>query len=167
MFRAATGENALTLAALTTSGGMRDANRGGSFSVGHANGGRSFSAALTRRASDRESPKKTMGAAAASDLKSSAETLHEQMESLIERLERILESDVKDAGVVGAARPVERLPNRPIIRAARTSAERLGEQDIANLVQEALEDDAPDRKLTQIVAALGLLMASLNSPPRK
>jgi ferritin-like metal-binding protein YciE len=111
-------------------------------------------------------PNKTVGAA--SDLKSNAEALRDQMKSLIERLERILESGVKDAGAaIGAAQPVESLPNRPIMGAGRASAERLGEQDIANLVQEALEEDVPDRKLSQIVAGLGLLMASLDSSPRK
>jgi len=36
--------------------------------------------------------------------------------------------------------------------------------DIANLVQEAFEEGAPDRRLTRIVDALGLLLASLSSP---
>jgi ferritin-like metal-binding protein YciE len=93
------------------------------------------------------------------------ETRCEQMQSPTEHLEAIFEPDVKDAGAVGAAQLVERLRSN---RYARLSpASQLGEHDIPSLLQEALEEGAPDRKLTQVVAALGLLLASLDSPSRK
>jgi hypothetical protein len=50
---------------------------------------------------------------------------------------------------------------------ASTSTERFPGDEIANLLEEALEEDAPERRLTQIVTALGLLLASLNCPPDK
>jgi hypothetical protein len=40
----------------------------------------------------------------------------------------------------------------------------VGDADIPNLVQEALDEGAADRRLTRMVAALGLLLASLESP---
>jgi hypothetical protein len=39
--------------------------------------------------------------------------------------------------------------------------------DVTTLLQEAFEEDAPERKLGRIVTALGLLLASLNSAPAK
>ena len=72
---------------------------------------------------------------------------------------------IKDARAIGAARLAERLPTG---RPGRPSApvKRRGEGDVTNLIQEALEEDTADKELTQIVAALGVLLGSLNSSPR-
>lgn len=48
-----------------------------------------------------------------------------------------------------------------------TEAPDVGDAGIANLVQEAFEEGAADRRLTRIVAALGLLLASLDPPSPK
>jgi hypothetical protein len=53
------------------------------------------------------------------------------------------------------------------MRGAGTSAEQLGGLDIANLLQEALEEEEPGRRLTRVTAALGLLMGALHCSPRK
>ena len=89
-----------------------------------------------------------------------------QMVNLIKRLERNFQPGVKDAGASVAASLVERFANRRTW-AARTSPGRRRGHDITNLVQEALEEEAADKRLTHMVVALGLLMASLDSPPRK
>lgn len=57
----------------------------------------------------------------------------------------------------------DRVPSRTRI----TEALDIGDADITNLVQEAFEEGAADKRLTRVVAALGLLLASLDSPPRK
>ena len=111
-------------------------------------------------------PEKMAREASPSVLTSSAETVREQMERLIERLERTLEPDVNGAVTIPAAQRVKRISHRPL-RAGSASADQLGEQDIANLLEEAIEEDAPDRKLAQISLTLGLLLASLDSPSRK
>ena len=92
-------------------------------------------------------------------------TRPEQMTYLLKRLERTLQTDVKDAGASAATQLVERL-NRSI-RAASTAHGQLRGQDITNLLQEAIEEEAADKKLTQMVVALGLLVASFDSLPRK
>ena len=48
-----------------------------------------------------------------------------------------------------------------------TPPERFRGDEIANLVWAALEEDVPEKALTEMVTALGLLLASLNCPPDK
>ena len=48
-----------------------------------------------------------------------------------------------------------------------TGAPDVGDADITNQLEEALEEGAADRSLTLIVEALGLLLASLPSPPKE
>ena len=89
-----------------------------------------------------------------------------QAANLLKCLERTFQLDVKppdlkDAGASVAAQLVERFP---LTRAANTSPEKRRQQDIANVLQEALEEEAADRQRTPIVVALGLLLASLDSP---
>jgi hypothetical protein len=83
-------------------------------------------------------------------------------ENLIERLERILEQDVTDARAREVAR---RAAHHELAQYGRSAP--LAEHDIANLLQEALEEGPADERLSQVVFALGLLKGSLNSPRGK
>jgi hypothetical protein len=55
------------------------------------------------------------------------------------------------------------MPTFMLTRDEITEAPDVGNADIPNLVQEAFEEGTADRRLTRIVAALGLLLASLDS----
>lgn len=85
-------------------------------------------------------------------------------ESVVERLERILEHGGKDAGAI-VAQPAERR-KLPAHRRAML-AEHLRDHDIPNLLDEVLEEDNYDKKLTDVCFAFGLLWGALHSPPNK
>ena len=85
--------------------------------------------------------------------KASGETC-EAMKGLIKEGELIVkaegDSDVRDAGLIGAAQRVEHYEIAGY-GTARTLARRLGEQEIANVLQQTLtEEGEADKKLTAI-----------------
>ena len=90
-----------------------------------------------------------------------AESLIDGLERAFE-LERIVGQDLKDPGETGPAQLLDRL--RAHYDGVDASPEHRGARDVTNLLQEALEEEAPDKRLTQTAVALALVLASLHSP---
>jgi ferritin-like metal-binding protein YciE len=134
---------------------------------------------------------KMASAASSSDLKNAFEHHLEETRGHIQRLEQIFERQsmsgkgkkcegmegllkegaellqtraepwVKDAGLIGAAQRVEHYEIAGY-GTARTFAEHLGEQDIAEMLQETLDEEgAADQKLTQIAQDVNVKAAEM------